>query len=220
MIDPAILEAVAAEAVIPETINPDDFQLQDRFLVDFDASVNGAVLRERFRISQSAGYFLSLAFAPTGQLSASELSSILRTKKILINAHDADAVDPSPVTLRKIMAIHGCSMDEANVHLWNGVNDGSFIYRIVDRRGVIPLWIELRKVDEFEPETVIFSAVLEGVDLVGQIIFGEGAFGYERNVTPVYLEAGLYKIEVRTVQDTPELSSARIKFGLSHGFAA
>lgn len=217
--DPVSFATPYQSTFAPGPINPDDFQHQDRFRVDFEASANGSILYERFRITQTAGYFISLAFAPSDQITASQLSDILRTKKVLINAYDEDAVDPAPVTLRKIMAVHACSMDEANVRLWEGVNDGSFVYRIVDRHGVIPLWIELTKVVEGSPQ-LIFSDVVEGIDVVGQIIFGDGVFGYERNVTPVILEPGLYTIEVRTVQDTPELSMARIKFGLSHGFAA
>lgn len=210
---------VIAPVVAPEPVNPDDFRHQDHFRVDFDATTKGVRLFERFRISQRAGYYLTLAFAPSGQIAVGQLSDILRTKKILINAHDVDAVDPAPVTLRNIMSIQGCSLDEANTHLWQGVHDGSYVYRIIDRRGVIPLWIELVKADE-QPQQLIFSDVVEGTDVVGQIIFGGGAFGYERNVTPVILEPGLYTIDIRTVQDTPELAAARIKFGLSHGFAA
>ena len=207
------------QAAEPAPINPDDFRHQDRFLVDFEASVMGSRLFERFRITERAGYYITLAFAPSGHLPVSELSDLLRTKKLLINAHDVDAVDPAPVTLRNIMAIHGCSMDEANAHLWQGVNEGIYVYRVLDRRGVIPLWIELVKADE-QPQQLIFSDVIEGIDVVGQTMFGGGAIGYERNVTPVILEPGLYTIDVRTTQDTPELAAARIKFGLSHGFAA
>ena len=215
-----IAPSVAAHpAPEPEPINPDDFRHQDRFLVEFDATARGARLFERFRITERAGYYISLAFAPSGQISMSQLSDILRTKKILINAHDSEAVDPAPVTLRNIMAVQGCSMDEANAYVWQGVNDGSYIYRVLDRRGVIPLWIELVKADE-RPQQLIFSDVIEGIDVVGQTMFGGGAIGYERNVTPVILEPGLYTIDVRTTQDTPELAAARIKFGLSHGFAA
>ena len=209
---------VSPQPAQPEPVNPADFRHQDRFLVDFDASAKGLRLFERFRITQRAGYYICLAFAPTGQLAVGQLSDILRTKKVLINAHDVDAVDPAPVTLRKIMALQGCTLDEANVHLWQGVNEGIYVYRILDRRGVIPLWIELVKADE-QPQRLIFSDVVEGIDVVGQVIFGGGAFGYERSVTPVVLDPGLYTIDVRTVQDTLELSSARIKFGLSPGFA-
>ena len=213
------LETLAPPLAEPEPINPADFQHQDRFLVDFNASASGVRLYERFRITQTAGYYFTLAFAPSDQITASQLSDLLRTRKVLINAHDVDAVDPTPVTLRNIMSVHGCSLDEANVHLWQGVNDGSFIYRILDRRGVIPLWMELVKADD-RPQRLIFSDVVEGIDVVGQVIFGGGRFGYERNVTPVILDPGLYTIEVRTVQDTPELAAARIKFGLSHAFEA
>jgi hypothetical protein len=112
--------------------------------------------------------------------------------------------------------MHNCTIDEASKKVWEGVNDGSFVYRTVDRRGVLPLWVELKTFDE-RSQTVLFSYVFETSDVVGQIIFGEGAFGYERKITPVDLDPGFYTIEVKTLQDTPELHGARIKFGLSHG---
>jgi Domain of unknown function (DUF5625) len=197
-------------------LDAEAFQHQDRFLVDFNASRMGATLHESFRISRSLQYALTLAFAPSEHLSANDLSGILRTKKILISKYDSDSVDPTQINLRNIMKMYNCSIDDANTKLWEGVNDGSFTYRIVDRRGVIPLWAELKKFDETS-EKVIFSYVFETSDVVGQVIFGEGAFGYERKVTPIDLEPGFYTIAVKTLQDTPELQGARIKFGLSHG---
>ena len=209
----SVLEPQAAPSYV---LNADAFHHQDRFLVNFDACRNGVSLRESFRISRGLQYVLTLAFAPSEQFSANELSGILRTKKILISKYDEDSVDPNQITLRNIMNMHNCSIDDANAKLWEGVNDGSFVYRIVDRRGVIPLWAELKKFDETSGK-IIFSYVFETSDVAGQVIFGEGAFGYERKVTPIDLEPGYYTIEVKTLQDTPELQGARVKFGLSHG---
>jgi len=197
-------------------LNPDDFRHQDRFLVDFDVSRSGQRLHECFRISRQSQYSLTLAFAPTEELSANDLSGILRTRKILISKYDEDSVDPAQVTLRNIMKMHNCGIDEASGKLWEGVNDGSFVYRITDRRGVIPLWAELKKFDETSAQ-VIFSYVFETADVVGQMIFGEGSFGYERKVIPIDLDPGFYAVEVKTLQDTPELQGARVKFGLSQG---
>lgn len=197
-------------------LNSDHFQHRDRFLIDFDGSRSGVRLHESFRITTSGQYFVTLAFAATEHLSANELSSILRTRKILISKYDEDTVNPAQITLRNVMNMHNCTIDEASKKVWEGVNDGSFVYRTVDRRGVLPLWVELKTFDE-RSQTVLFSYVFETSDVVGQIIFGEGAFGYERKITPVDLDPGFYTIEVKTLQDTPELHGARIKFGLSHG---
>ena len=211
--DPGVVE----QAIAPSyELVAEAFLHQDRFLVDFNASRNGASLHESFRISKHAQYVLTLAFAPSEHLAPNDLSNILRTKKILISKYDEDSVDPNQITLRSIMKMYNCSIDDANSKLWEGVNDGSFVYRIIDRRGVIPLWAELKKFDETSGK-VIFSYVFETSDVVGQVIFGEGAFGYERKVTPIDLEPGFYTIEVKSLQDTPELQGARIKFGLSQG---
>ena len=209
------VQSAADQEVAPSyELVPEAFLHQDRFLVDFDASRAGVSLHESFRISRLAQYFLTLAFAPSERLTVNELSNILRTKKILISKYDEDSVDPNQITLRSIMKMHNCSIDDANAKLWEGVNDGSFVYRIIDRRGVIPLWAELKKFDETSG-TIIFAYVFDTSDVVGQVIFGEGAFGYERKVTPIDLEPGFYTIAVKTLQDTPELQGARIKFGLS-----
>ena len=197
----------------------------NRFHVDFDASRNNQVMRLEFRITKKRDYYtenlipyyVSLGIIPTEKISNDALRALIDTNNITISKDEKDMSNPTIINDDLLMRRCGCSFKEANKIYWDGIRDGSFIYRPLDRAGIVPLWIDVKKIDE-DPVKTIVSGEFEALDSIRYWDFGaDKARGLDRKITSYFkLDPGSYSLEVKTLQDTPALFDAKFKIGISY----
>ena len=189
------------------------------FHLDFDASRNGQIFQEDFRVPKKSLYYISLGFLQNPEMTGNQMVDLVNTKKIVISKDEEFAPNPVAINLRVLRERCQCSSDEASKSFREGLQTGSLIYKIVDYKGVFPLWVELKKIDE-NPAKTIISGIFEGSGYEGGRPIGpQGVWSLQRQVGPyVKLERGRYNLQVKTLQDSPDFFDVKMMIGVKYEF--
>ncbi|MEO5340553.1 MAG: DUF5625 family protein [Magnetococcus sp. MYC-9] len=181
---------------------------------DFDASHQGSFASQLFQVKVHRYYDVVLAFLHAfGGEDSQKLAELMNANVRVFTRETADSDNPVEVTKDYLAKHVGGTLTEMYKAETRALASGEFVRRPTEFRGQIPIWLEVSQVDEAGQSTPILSKTVQTIGMDGG-----GQYGFKREIATIALRPGLYRLQARSLQDSPLFFDRPSKIGVTYHY--